>query len=166
MGRRNQAGFSIVEVVITACVVAVLSSVALTQYREFTRRAKVSEVVLAGNQCKTMVSEAYPVRDTAPPAGGWGCETASAGTKYAGAVRTSSNGVIRVTIENVEPLLNGRHVFFVPSKPGSDAGLVTPNDLGVSVRAWICGSDWEPARNSLPANCRIDTTTFASDDFE
>lgn len=162
---RRQAGFTVVELVITLCIAAVLSSIALTQYREYTRRAKVSEVVLAANQCKNMVTESYPVRDSAPAPGAWGCENGGVSTRYAGVVQTSSNGVIRVTITNMEPLLNGRHVFLVPARPGTDVAMVTPNDLGTSVRSWVCGSDWVPARNALPANCRVDTTTYSSQDY-
>jgi len=33
------------------------------------------------------------------------------------------------------------------------------------VRSWICGSDWLPARNALPANCRLDMTTYSSEEY-
>lgn len=162
--RQTQSGFTIVELVITMCIAAVLSSIAITQMRDYTRRARISEVVLAANNCKNMVAEGYPARDTAPPPGGWGCEGNGGETKYAGQVQTSSDGVIRVTITNLDSLMNDRYVYMVPAR--SD-GITAMNstDLGNGVKAWICGSDWMPARNALPANCRTDTTTWASQDF-
>jgi type IV pilus assembly protein PilA len=161
----HQAGFTVVELIITTCIVAVLASIALTQMRDYTRRARVSEVVTATGQCKNTVAENYLIRDSTPDAGTWGCEGPGRNTKYAGRVQTSSNGVIRVTVENVDPLMNGRHVHLVPARSGGSTPMYTPADLGKGVQGWICGSDWLPVRNALPANCRSDTTTFSSDDF-
>lgn len=161
--RSSQSGFTVVELIITMCIGAVLASIAITQMRDYTRRARISEVILAANQCKNTVAESYLTFDSAPDAGRWGCEGASTST-YAGVVETSSNGVIRITISNLDPLMNGRHVHLVPARADS-AQMVTPNDLGNGIASWICGSDWLPARNALPANCRQDTTTYASDTF-
>ena len=162
--RQAQSGFTIVELVITMCIAAVLSSIAITQMRDYTRRARVSEVVLATTSCKNMVAEGYPARDTAPPAGGWGCEATGNDTKYAGQVQTSSDGVIRVAITNLDSLMNGRYVYLVPAKSDGVTAMSSV-DMGNGVKSWICGSDWMPARNALPANCRTDTTTWASQTF-
>lgn len=163
--RSSQAGFTLVELIITMCIGAVLTSIAITQMRDYTRRARISEVVMAANQCKNVVSESYPVRDSAPEAGGWGCEGAGGATKYAGSVETSSNGVIRIKIVDLDQGMNGRFIHLVPARSDGETPLTTINDLGTGVRAWICGSDWPLARNALPANCRYDTTTYASDEF-
>ena len=161
--RRNQSGFTIVEMIIVTCIIAVLASVAINSVREYTRRAKMSEVVLASSTCRTLLSESFPVLDSAPPAGRWGCEQAGS-SNFAGAVQTSSKGVVRISIRNLDPLVNGHHVFLVPAR-NNGARMAAPADLGNGVRSWICGSDWLPARNALPANCREDTTTFASEEF-
>lgn len=162
--RNGQAGFTIVEMVVTTCIIAVLASVAIHQMRDYTRRTKVSEVVMVTSTCKNMVSEGFMFLDTAPQAGDWGCENAAGTTQYSGAVQTSAKGVIRVAIRGIDPLVNGRHVYLIPSRSG--AAMVAPDHLGMPVRAWICGSDWAPVRNALPGNCRADTTTYASQDFE
>jgi len=161
--RRAQAGFTVVELIITTCIVAILASISVTQMRDYTRRARMSEAVIAGSGCKNAVQENYPVLDSAPGAGRWGCE-GSGSTKYAGVVQTSRDGVIRITIQNMDPVVNGRHVFLVPAKVNG-AQLVAPDDLGNPVRNWICGSDWSPVLNALPANCRTDATTWASADY-
>jgi type IV pilus assembly protein PilA len=161
---RQQSGFTIVELIIVTCIIAVLASVAIKSYREYSLRARVSEVILAANTCKNAVAEGYPVRDYAPDPGGWGCEATGGVTHLAGAVQTSSNGAIRITVTNMDSVLNGRHVFLVPSRSDGLTPL-TSSDLGNGVRSWMCGSDWLPLRNSLPSSCRQDMLTYASDDY-
>lgn len=163
--RSSQSGFTVVELIITMCIAAVLSSIAISQMRDYTMRARISEVILAANQCKNMVAESYPVRDSEPGAGGWGCEGPNGATTYAGTVETSRDGVIRIRMVNLGPGMNGRHIHLVPARPDNETPLTVANDLGRGVGSWICGSDWPLARNALPANCRRDTTTYASDTY-
>jgi len=162
---RSQSGFTIVEMVIVTCIIAVLASIAIKEMREYSRRARMSEVLLAGNQCKTAVSESYPTFDSAPSAGGWGCERSTGATHYSGGVQTSANGVIRIAINNLDSNMNGRFVYLVPTLSDGQTPMVTPNDLGNGVRGWLCGSDLTFVRNSLPASCRSDTTTYSTQDF-
>jgi type IV pilus assembly protein PilA len=161
--QRSQGGFTLVEMMITVCIVAILGSIALAQFRDYTRRAKISEIVMAIGKCKNTVAESYLTLDRGPASGGWGCES-STGSAYAGAVQTSSDGAIRVAINNLDRLVNGQYVYLVPAKL-SGSPMTTSNDLGRGVTNWICGSDWQPVRNALPANCRVDTTTYVSGDF-
>lgn len=162
---RQQSGFTIVELVITMCIAAVLSSIALAQMRDYTRRAKVSEVVLAAGQCKNMVAESYPTFDSPPSAGGWGCEAGSGNTQYAGGVQTSPDGVIRIAIANLDANMNGRYVYLIPARADGATPMTATTDIGNGVRAWICGSDLSYVRNALPANCRADTTTASTQEF-
>jgi type IV pilus assembly protein PilA len=161
--RKRQAGFTMVELIITMCIIAVLAAVAIKEMREYTLRAKVSEVVMATGNCKSTISESFLFLDEAPDPGDWGCESKTGRTAYAGAIETSENGVIRVTVRSVDPRVNGRFVHLVPARGGA---ALTADDIGNPVRSWICGSDWSLLRAALPGNCRIDTTTWASQDFE
>jgi type IV pilus assembly protein PilA len=161
---RHQSGFTIVELIISMCIAAVLTSIAIAEMRDYTRRARMSEVILAANQCKSAVSEAYTLFDSAPPPGGWGCEGAG-GSRYAGAVQTSGNGVIRVAVANLDINMDGRYLYLVPARVDGHTAMQTPTDLGNGVRTWMCGSDLSYVRNALPANCRADTTTYSTQDF-
>lgn len=150
---------------VTIAIVSVLAAVAIGNYREYARRASLSEVVLATGSCKQVISENYTFLTDAPDAGKWGCESSVPTQKYAGVVQTSDNGVIRIAIRNMDGLVNGQYVYLVPAKIDGSP-MVTPDDLGRNVPRWICGSDWLPVRKSMPANCRIDTTTYSTQTFQ
>lgn len=165
MGRTHrQSGFTLIELLIAMCIGAILGSIAIAQMRDYTRRARVSEVVMATTQCKNAITENYATLDSAPAAGRWGCESSGGGTNYAGPVQTSADGVIRVAVINLDSVVSGHYVYLVPAR-ASGAAMVTPANLGQSVQQWICGSDWQPVRNALPANCRTDTTSFSTQTF-
>lgn len=162
---RRQRGFTLVELIVTVMIVGVLASIALAQYRDYTRRATISELVIAVSKCKNTVSENYLVLDRSPDPGTWGCESSTPISYYGGAVQTNSDGAIRIAIANLDRLVNGQYVYLVPVKSDGATPMVTPNDLGRDVRHWACGSDWQPVRNALPGNCRTDTTAISSGDF-
>lgn len=165
---RQQRGFTQIEVMIVTVIIAVLASVAISSYRDYSRRATISEVVLAATSCKNAVAEGYVTLLDAPEAGKWGCEqaTATAKQKHVGYVQTSSDGVIRVSIANLDGLVNNRHIYLVPLRFDGVSSMVMPDDLGRNVTRWACGSDWMPVRNSLPGSCRADTTVYSTQTFQ
>jgi type IV pilus assembly protein PilA len=164
--RRPQAGFTLIELMIAVAIIGILASIALTQYRDYTRRARMSEVILATSGCKTRVSEGYLSLQSPPATGGaWGCDP-PATSRYAAALQTSVDGAIRITVDNLDPGLNGMHVFLVPVKQDGATPLQVATSLGDAVPRWVCGSDEPRVRNALPAECRVDTTPYASATFE
>jgi type IV pilus assembly protein PilA len=162
--RRAQAGFTLIELMITVAIIGILASIALGQYRDYTRRAKMSEVVLAISNCKARISESF-LSLPAPPSSGsaWGCDTTPP-TRYATSVSTSADGAIRVTIANLDPAVNGLHMHLVPAR--SNGAALTAADVGTGVGQWLCGSDIDQVRNLLPSNCRLDTSPYADGTFE
>jgi type IV pilus assembly protein PilA len=163
--RNRQAGFTQIEVMLVVVIIGVLGAIAIKEMRDYSRRAVLSEVVLAVNNCKNAISENYQFLEEAPVAGSWGCESATATTKHVSKVETSAEGVIRVAIDNVDGLLNGKFVYLVPMRADGETPMDVATDLGRSVRRWKCGSDSLPARRALPANCREDLTLFAVKDY-
>ena len=164
--RRPQAGFTLIELMITVAIVGVLATVALGQYSNYTRRARLSEVLLAATHCKDSISEGYLSMTSAPAAGGWGCESSTVTTRYAGAVQTSADGVVRVAVTNVDPAINGHYLHLVPVKFDGSTPMSSSSDLGSRVFQWVCGSDLQALRTALPPNCRADTTAYAGASFE
>jgi type IV pilus assembly protein PilA len=164
--RRPQGGFTLIEMMIAVAIVAILAGIAAGQMRDYTRRSKISEVVLALSRCKNTISENYLTFERAPQPGAWGCEQQSSSSAYTGTVQTSSDGAIRIAIDNLDATVNGQHVYLVPVKLDGSTPLQVPTDLGRGVPAWLCGSDVQSVRKALPANCRADTSLTAAATFQ
>src|SRR6476659_2532483 len=99
MKRQLQKGFTLIELMIVVAIIGILAAVALPAYQDYTKKAKMSEVILAASACRTTITEVYQSMQssTGPGANGWGCESTSQTSKYVKSVSTSTDGVITVT---------------------------------------------------------------------
>ncbi len=160
--KKHQSGFTLIELMIVVAIIGILAAIALPAYQDYTVRAKMSEVLLAGSMCRTTITEVSQTGlPVAPGAGGFGCETATGEeeSQYVASVGTTENGVVQVTIQNISTDVDGE---IVELRPFSDAGATTASVAadfvsGTSqpVKAWKCG----PAADTLdirylPASCR------------
>jgi type IV pilus assembly protein PilA len=90
--KRTQQGFTLIELMIVVAIIGVLAAVALPAYQDYTKRAKMSEVVLAASACRTTISEVVQSSSgsTLPAAGSWGCEGSGGLTKFVSKVDTGA----------------------------------------------------------------------------
>ncbi|HCH0556630.1 pilin [Pseudoxanthomonas winnipegensis] len=55
--KKNMQGFTLIELMIVVAIIAILAAIALPAYSDYTKKAKVSEVVLAASSGRTAVAE-------------------------------------------------------------------------------------------------------------
>ncbi len=154
-----QKGLTLIELMIVIAVIGILGALALPAYQDYTIRAKVSEMLLATNGCKTAVTEAISSASDANVSAALPKACDSQTSKYVSGISVDGNGVITVT-GNHETLrgstsASANAIALTPLQTG-DTAINGSTDGGKSVSGWRCGpagSNPLPAKY-LPASCK------------
>ncbi len=145
MKRAMQKGFTLIELMIVVAIIGILAAVALPAYQDYTKRAKMSEVILAASSCRTSVTETYQSNNAGslPTGGSWGCESSIPTSKYVAQIETNEYGAVRVTATNIASDASGT-IYLTPVPSTTNAGLI---------ERWLCGPGTVNPK-FLPGSCR------------
>jgi type IV pilus assembly protein PilA len=139
MSKNVQKGFTLIELMIVVAIIGILAAIAIPAYSDYTKRAKVTELVTAGSACKASVSEYFQAQGTFPgDLNAAGCSSVS--TAKMSGLTLGANGVI--TVGSSITGVSGNYVL-TPTEAVANSGVLQ----------WSCTAS-SMDKKYLPANCR------------
>ena len=122
--KKNMQGFTLIELMIVVAIIAILAAIALPAYSDYTKKARVSEAIVAASSLRTQISEfvAGSTNGSALPTQ----FTVTNGTsQYVSGLRWTGQA-IEATVGNISDV--------------SGTILITAQDIGNGkIGRWTCG---------------------------
>ncbi len=140
MMKKQQSGFTLIELMIVVAIIGILAAVALPAYQDYTTRAKVTEGLVLASSAKTSIAEGYQtngMNGMLAAATSYNLTWPGAQTKYVSDINVDGvTGITTITFGNDAPgVITGNTLVLTPSINGAP---IAPG-LNGSVD-WACGS--------------------------
>jgi type IV pilus assembly protein PilA len=139
MMKSAQKGFTLIELMIVVAIIGILAAIAIPAYSDYTKRAKVTELVTAASACKASVSEYFQAQGAYPTTlAASGCSAEP--TAKHNALTLGAAG--EITLGSLISGVTGNYEL-VPTETTAGSGVLE----------WACTASTIDAKY-LPANCR------------